>query len=224
MDDFNGIRTWIFDLDHTLYPHDAELLVRIGARMTDWMCRELRLDRPEADRLRYQYWQTHGTTLSGLMVEHDVAPEAFLAEVHDVPLDGIGPDPALAARIRALPGRRIVHTNSTSSYAYRVLDVLGLDRVFDAVYGIDQTGFYSKPHPIAHDAVTGLDGHAAETAVMFEDTADNLRVPHARGMRTVLVAPEPAVAPHVHHHTDDLAGFLSQIVDPTFRPSTEQLP
>jgi putative hydrolase of the HAD superfamily len=30
-------------------------------------------------------------------------------------------------------------------------------------------------------------------------------------MRTVHVAPDPAPAPHIHHHTDDLAGFLARL-------------
>ena len=47
---------------------------------------------------------------------------------------------------------------------------------------------------------------------MFEDDPRNLVAPHDMGMRTVHVADEAAPAPHIHHHTDDLAGFLSQLV------------
>jgi putative hydrolase of the HAD superfamily len=31
------------------------------------------------------------------------------------------------------------------------------------------------------------------------------------GLRTVLVAPEPDPADHIHHHTDDLASFLAPL-------------
>jgi FMN phosphatase YigB (HAD superfamily) len=34
---------------------------------------------------------------------------------------------------------------------------------------------------------------------MFEDVPRNLTAPHAMGMRTVLVAPEPDPADHIHH-------------------------
>ena len=47
---------------------------------------------------------------------------------------------------------------------------------------------------------------------MFEDEARNLAVPHALGMRTVHVHPEAATDDFVHHHTDDLTDFLSQMV------------
>ena len=47
---------------------------------------------------------------------------------------------------------------------------------------------------------------------MFEDDTRNLVVPHDLGMRTVHVAPEPLPAPHIHHHTDDLADFLQRLL------------
>jgi putative hydrolase of the HAD superfamily len=46
---------------------------------------------------------------------------------------------------------------------------------------------------------------------MFEDDPRNLAAPHAMGMRTVHVAPAPHPAGHIHHHTDDLAGFLARL-------------
>jgi putative hydrolase of the HAD superfamily len=59
---------------------------------------------------------------------------------------------------------------------------------------------------------------------MFEDIANNLIVPKARGMTTTLVVPrigqidhrEPHdrggfEAPHVDFVTDDLAGFLARV-------------
>jgi putative hydrolase of the HAD superfamily len=47
---------------------------------------------------------------------------------------------------------------------------------------------------------------------MFEDDLRNLAEPHAMGMRTVLVAEDPIEADHVHHHTDDLTGFLAKVI------------
>ena len=49
---------------------------------------------------------------------------------------------------------------------------------------------------------------APARAAMFEDDHRNLEVPHGLGMRTVLVGPA-ATHPHVHHQTEDLAGFLA---------------
>ncbi len=208
---FRHVETWVFDLDNTLYPPAARLFDQIEARMTAWVMRALGVPRDEADRLRRRYWATYGTTLSGLMAEHGVDPHPYLAEVHDIALDALVPDRALRAALAALPGRRIVHTNACAAYARRVLAARGLDGLFDAVYGVEHTGFRPKPERAAFEAVAARDGLVPARAAMFEDDPRNLVQPHALGMRTVLVAPEPAPAPHIHHHTDDLAGFVARL-------------
>mgnify|MGYP000078263613 CR=1 FL=1 len=38
----------------------------------------------EADRLRQHYWDAYGTTLAGLMREHDIDPAPYLTDVHDI--------------------------------------------------------------------------------------------------------------------------------------------
>jgi putative hydrolase of the HAD superfamily len=206
---FRHVETWVFDLDNTLYPPSARLFDQIEVRMTAWVMRALGVSRPEADRLRRHYWETHGTTLAGLMREHGIDPGPYLTDVHDISFDALAPDPVLAARIAALPGRRIVYTNGCAPYAERVLAARGLTGLFDAIYGVEHAGFHPKPDRAAFDTVFAADGLAPSRAAMFEDEARNLAVPHAIGMRTVHVAPEPLSAPHIHHHTSDLSGFLA---------------
>lgn len=92
-DAFSHVDTWVFDLDHTLYPPSARLFALIEVRMTDWVMRTLGVDAAEADRLRLHYWQTHGTTLAGLMREHGVDPGPYLEDVHDISMDSLIPDP-----------------------------------------------------------------------------------------------------------------------------------
>jgi putative hydrolase of the HAD superfamily len=208
---FAHVRVWVFDLDNTLYPPQARLFDQIEVRMTAWVARELGLPREAADALRTRYWQRYGTTLAGLMAEHGVDPGPYLDEVHDIDLSALRADPDLADRIAALPGRRIVYTNGCEPYARRVLAARGLGDVFDAVYGVEHAGFRPKPERAAFEAVFARDGIAPERGAMFEDDPRNLAAPHALGMRTVLVGPEPHPGEHIHHHASDLAAFLSQI-------------
>ena len=209
---FSHVETWVFDLDNTLYPPEARLFDQIEVRMTDWVAGALGVDRAEADRLRRHYWATYGTTLAGLMEEHGIDPGPYLTDVHEISLDHLTVDSALVTAIAALPGRRIVYTNGSEPYARRVIAARGLDGLFDAVYGVEHAGFHPKPRREAFDAVFGRDGLRPDRAAMFEDDARNLRAPHEMGLRTVHVAPEATGDPFIHHHTDDLAGFLSQVV------------
>ncbi|WP_136646191.1 pyrimidine 5'-nucleotidase [Tabrizicola sp. YIM 78059] len=209
--DFTHVTTWVFDLDNTLYPPHMRLFDQIEVRMTNWVMRALNVDRARADHLRAHYWQTYGTTLAGLMTEHGIDPGPYLTEVHDIDFSVLSPDPRLAEAIAALPGRRIVYTNACAPYAEKVLQARGLAGLFDAIYGVEHAGFHPKPDARAFAAVFDKDGLVPDAAAMFEDDPRNLAVPHSLGMRTVHVAAEPRPAPHIHHHTDDLAAFLARL-------------
>lgn len=209
--DFSHVTTWVFDLDNTLYPPHMRLFDQIEVKMTDWVMQALQVDRARADHLRAYYWATYGTTLAGLMREHAVDPGPYLNEVHDIDFSVLSPDPGLADSIARLPGRKIIYTNACAPYAEKVLAARGLAGLFDAVYGVEHAGFHPKPDAQAFATVFALDGLDPTRGAMFEDDTRNLAVPHALGMRTVHVAPAPDPADHIHHHTDDLAAFLSRL-------------
>ena len=209
---FTEIRAWVFDLDNTLYPPETRLFDQIDQRMTSYVMKTLGVSEPEANHLRTKYWAEYGTTLAGLMRLHDLDPLPYLVAVHDIDFSVLTPDPDLRARIAALPGRKIVYTNGSAPYARRVVEARGLDGVFDQVYGVEDAGFRPKPEREAFAEIFTRDGLQTDRAAMFEDDPRNLAAPHAMGLRTVHVAPEPTPAPHIHHHTDDLAGFLARLL------------
>ena len=117
---FSDVDTWVFDLDNTLYPPHMCLFNQIEVRMISYVMSALGVDRESADYLRGHYWKTHGTTLAGLMREHDIDPVPYLIDVHDIDFTVLAEDPALNAAIQALPGRKIIYTNGTAPYAQNV--------------------------------------------------------------------------------------------------------
>lgn len=207
-DDFRQINTWVFDLDNTLYPPHTALFDQIEAKMVDWIMRELKVSKSEADMLRSRYWKEYGTTLAGLMEHHNIDAEAYLADVHDISFHPLEIDPILRAAIQKLPGRKIVYTNGSQPYAERVISARGLENLFEAIYGIEHANFEPKPKKAAFDMVFKKARVAPQEAAMFEDEIRNLIVPHTLGMRTVHVTPEATKAPHIHYHTKDLSAFL----------------
>jgi len=209
---FAHVETWVFDLDNTLYPPEARLFDQIEARMVAYVMQTLGVAADEANRLRRVYLETHGTTLAGLMREHEIDPVGYLAEVHDIDLTHVAPSAALREAIGRLPGRKIVYTNGSREHARRVTAAVGLEGAFDRLYGVEDAGYLPKPEAAAFGAIFALDGLDARRAAMFEDDPRNLRVPHGLGMRTVLVGPAAGKPPaHVHHTTDDLAAFLGDL-------------
>ncbi|MEX0971571.1 MAG: pyrimidine 5'-nucleotidase [Paracoccaceae bacterium] len=207
---FSHVDTWVFDLDNTLYPAGSRLFDQIEALMIDYITETLNMDRPAANVLRKSYWAKYGTTLAGLMAEHDVDPVPFLDKVHQVDLSALTPSPALRDAIFALPGRKVIYTNAARAYGHRLVGHLGLDGCFSDLYAVEDAGFAAKPHAKAFERVFTAAKLKTSTAAMFEDDPRNLAVPHALGMKCVLIgAADPA--PHLHFQTHDLARFLRVI-------------
>ena len=209
---FCHVTQWVFDLDNTLYPPEARLFDQIEVKMSAYVMASLGVDQTTADQLRRDYWRDYGTTLAGLMREHNVDPGPYLFDVHDIDLSHLNKDPALASAIDTLPGRKIVYTNGTAPYARQVLAARGLDQVFEAVYGVEEANFLPKPELEAFETIFALDGIQPRQAAMFEDEVRNLLVPHSLGMQTIHVAPAPVTAPYLQHHTNNLRQFLELLV------------
>jgi putative hydrolase of the HAD superfamily len=208
--DLRHIDIWLFDLDNTLYPPEAEFMSLIEGRMTAFVARHTGLPKAEAFALQKRYLAEHGTTLAGLMAHHGVDPEAFLNEVHDVSTDGLTPDPELRAALQRLPGRRLVFTNGDERHAGRVLDRLNIQDQFEAVFHIALADYVPKPHPATFARMMAAHQVDPNVTAFFEDSARNLQPAADLGMTTVLVGPaaEASTADFVHHRTEKLAPFL----------------
>ena len=212
MTDLTHIDTWLFDLDNTLYPLETEFMTLIEGRMTDFMEKVTGLPRDEARMIQKAYYHEHGTTLAGLMANnHDLDPEDFLTEVHDVALDRLTPDVKMAQALKRLPGRRLVFTNGSAAHAERVLERLQIADAFEDVFHISAADYIPKPSPVTFEKMMARHAVSPKRAAFFEDSEKNLAPAAVLGMTTVLVGPHAAAstADFVHHRTNDLPGFLT---------------
>ena len=221
---FAHVDTWIFDLDNTLYPHEARVWPQVDERITAYLMQMFGLDGLSARALQKYFYHRYGTTLRGLIEEHDIDPYAFLDFAHDIDHSAIELNPALGEAIEALPGRKLILTNGSRKHAENVAVKLGIYDHFEDVFDIAASDFVPKPDRRAYEKF--LSRHVIEPAraAMFEDIAKNLVVPHDLGMTTTLVVPrtidpfreefeqEAVEAPHIDYITNDLAGFLSESV------------
>lgn len=220
---FAHVDHWIFDLDNTLYSHEAKVWPQVDERITLFLAEMFGLDGLSSRALQKYYYQRYGTTLKGLMEEHGIDPDDFLDFAHQIDLTLLDPNPALGEAIAALPGRKLILTNGSRGHAENVAGKLGILHHFEDIFDIVEAGFTPKPERATYE--TFLAKHAVEPvrAAMFEDIEKNLIVPSALGMKTVLIVPktpdpfretweQAAVeAGHVHHVTADLTGFLQPL-------------
>ena len=222
---FTHVETWVFDLDNTLYPHHVNLWQQVDARIGEFIGNYLKVDAVEARRIQKDYYRRYGTSMRGMMTEHGVRADDYLAYVHGIDHSPLEPNPAMGAAIAKLPGRKLILTNGSIDHADKVLARLGLDQHFEAVFDIIAAELEPKPAPQTYRRFLDLHRVDPARAAMFEDLARNLVVPHQLGMTTVLVVPdgtqdvvredwelEGAGERHVDHVTDDLTGFLQRLV------------
>jgi putative hydrolase of the HAD superfamily len=209
--DLRHIDTWLFDLDHTLYPPECPLMDMVDERMNDYITRITGLEGQAAKDQRHHWYVTHGTTLNGLIIDHAIDPAHFLADVQDVSVDCVSPDPAMRAALLGLPGRRLVFTNAGEKYAHRVLNKLGIDDLFIDVFHIEAANFVPKPKPETFARITQLHGINPTSAVFFDDLARNLKPAAEIGMTTVQIGPHALenTDSFVHFRTDNLPDFLA---------------
>jgi len=222
---FKGIEAWVFDLDNTLYPHDADLFSQIDEQIARYVERMLDLTRDEAMAHQKALYHEFGTTLRGLMSKHNVDPDDYLRFVHDIDYSSLEPNPDLGTAIEALPGKKFIFTNGDRPHAERTAAALGISEHFEDIFDIVEADLIPKPNRETYDKFLDRTGISSARAAMFEDLPKNLIVPHALGMCTTLIIPkgsrevfeetwdlEGEPYPHVDFVTDDLTGFLKAVL------------
>jgi putative hydrolase of the HAD superfamily len=187
----SGARLWLFDLDNTLHNASVASFPGIGARMTEYIARELALARDQAHALRELYLRRYGATLLGLVRHHGVRVAHFLHDTHVLPeLESlVHGHPHDFAALTRLPGRKIVLTNAPRAYAVRVLKALGAARHFDAVLSIEDMAMFGqlRPKPDARmlrSVAARLKVHPSR-CVLVEDTLQHQKAAYSIGMATV---------------------------------------
>src|SRR6266404_1400430 len=133
---FSHVDTWVFDLDNTLYPHHVNLWQQVDVRICEFVGAWLNVSADEAHRIQKDYYRRYGTTMRGMMTEHGVRADDYLAYVHQIDHSPLEPNPAMGAAIAKLPGRKLILTNGSTDHADKVLTRLGIGDHFEAVFDI----------------------------------------------------------------------------------------
>ena len=170
----NKISTWIFDLDNTLYSADSGIFQQVHTLMSKFVSAHLNIDIKKATELQRKYYRQHGTTLRGLMDNHNVDPDHFLSEVHQLDYSIVGPNFKLNRELKKLKGRKIIYTNANRQHANDVLIRLELTNVFDEIFDIKTANYIPKPEASPYEQIISEFNIDPITTIMFDDIAKNL--------------------------------------------------
>ena len=183
------IKTWIFDLDNTLYPPEENIFSQIDQKMTSFIADNLKISIEEAFNIQKQNFIDHGTTLAGFMNSGNdkIDPDKFLEFVHDINLNSLKEDSDLRKILLLLPGKKYIFTNGTKKHAENVLKKLNLENIFQSIFGIKEANYLPKPNLETYNLFLKTYKIDPKTSIMFEDMARNLIPAKELGMKTVLL-------------------------------------
>lgn len=183
------IKTWIFDLDNTLYPPEENIFSQIDKKMTTFISENLKISHEEAFNIQKQNFIDHGTTLAGFMNTGNskINPDKFLEYVHDINLNSLKEDNKLRKILLMLPGKKYIFTNGTKKHAENVLKKLNLENIFQSIFGIKEANYLPKPNIETYNLFLKINNIDPKTSIMFEDMGRNLIPAKELGMTTVLL-------------------------------------
>ena len=168
------INTWIFDLDNTLYSADSGIFQQVHDLMGKFVSSHLDIDIEEAKIIQKNYYKQHGTTLRGMMDNHGVDPDHFLAEVHKLDYSIVGPNHKLNEELKKIQGRKIIYTNANMQHALNVLERIELSNFFDEIYDIKMANYIPKPELAPYKQMIAQFDIETKSSAMFDDIAKNL--------------------------------------------------
>jgi len=176
---------WFFDLDNTLYCANSGIFDQIHKKMGEFISKNLKVSLKEAKFLQKIYFIENGTTLYGLMINHNINPKEFLSYVHDIDFSIVKPDEELNNLIKKVQGKKIVFTNADISYVKKILTNLDLNNIFEDIFDIERMNFLPKPNLKTYKKL--ISTYNVKKGILFDDIPQNLFPASDLGLKTVQI-------------------------------------
>ena len=218
------IKHWVFDLDNTLYPASSNLFSKIDVRMKKFIVNKLEISPEEAYAIQKKYYFKYGTTLAGLMKNHNINPKEFLDYVHKIDVSSLRENVKLQQILKSLPGNKYIYTNGSEKHAINVMKSIGVNNYITNIFDIKNANYIPKPSIISLKSFMKKFHIKAKEAIFFEDIPKNLINPKNVGFQTVLIKnsshpdsntdlleTEKIHYKYIDHVTYDITATLEQI-------------
>ncbi len=208
-------KNWVFDLDNTIYSADKNLFVEMNDKMRSYVMDLLNIDVEEAFKFQKKYLKDYGTTLAGLIKNHNVDPIDFLDVVHDLDYSVVKYDKDLKDILQKIPNEKYIHTNGTKKHCEKVLGRLDISTLFNDCFDIIEADFIPKPQQQNYNIMQNKFNIDFQNTIFFEDMVKNLIVPKQMGMTTIWIYTKETkhqydeYKNYIDYATDDLVKFLS---------------
>ena len=203
----------LIDLDNTIYSETEEIFSQIDLKMKSFISTELNVTLEKAYNIQKKYFLKYGTTLRGLMINHNIKPSFFLKYVHDINLKPIKKNLELKSELRRFKGKKIIFTNGTTEHAINVLKKVGVLKEIDNIFDIKDADYIPKPALIPYKKVVNKFKIIPHNTIMIDDIKANLVTAKKLGIGTVLVKKKPSQLNKniIDYSFSDIASIIKKI-------------
>ncbi|AIT08973.1 haloacid dehalogenase [Candidatus Francisella endociliophora] len=208
------MKTYIFDLDNTLYSYKNGLFDSQLKRMSEYVRLKLDIsDTEKADSIRDELYYEFGSTMLGMMRYHNIDYKEFLNYIDDIEIDHFKPNEKLNSIINELRRnhRTYIFTNASNFHTYRVLHQLGLADSFDGVLTLEDTGLVAKPKYKYFEIGRYRFNIDLNNAIFFEDSSHNLITAKHLGMETVLIHADDSKSAANFHDNVEIDYYVADV-------------
>ena len=217
MKEFQLIKYWIFDLDNTLYSGKTKVFEQVDKKMSEYICKKLKVSIEEAKKIQKDYFYKYNTTLNGMIKNHKINASEFLDFVHDINIDFLKKDLLLNEELKKLEGKKIIFTNGSKKHAIHVTQKIGIEQHFDDIFDIVDSEFIPKPSIEPYKKLVKKHNIDPKLCVLVEDIARNLKPAYEMGMKTIWIendepwAKKFSDSEFINFKTNNLSEFLKKI-------------
>ncbi len=203
----------LIDLDNTIYSETEDIFSQIDLKMKSFISSELNVNTKKAYEIQKKYFFKYGTTLRGLMINHNIEPSYFLKYVHDINLKPIEKNLALKKEMKKFKGKKIIFTNGTAEHATNVLKRVGVFEEIDNIFDIKDADYIPKPDELPYNKVVNKFKIIPHNAVMIDDITGNLVTAKKLGFGTVLVSKKKSHLKNklIDYSFKDIASIIKKI-------------
>mmetsp|Transcript_17230 Transcript_17230/g.35656 ORF Transcript_17230/g.35656 Transcript_17230/m.35656 type:complete len:577 (-) Transcript_17230:492-2222(-) len=207
-----------FDCDDCLYFDGWQLASKLTAKIEEWCTSKKKLPAGEA----YELYKKHGTALKGLLAEGHMEDcekeiDAYLRDVHDVPIDEhLTIDNELRDMILKIDPSipKYIFTASVRDHAERCLRALGIEDLFVDIIDVKSCNLATKHSTDAFEAALRIANvQDPETVLFLDDSVKNIKVARSMGIRSFLVGRmgrdcgQTITTEHAEHEIDRIHDF-----------------
>ena len=203
----------LIDLDNTIYSETEEIFSQIDLKMKSFISSNLNINIEKAYDIQKKYFFKYGTTLRGLMLNHNIKPSYFLKYVHNIDLNPIKKNLELKSEMKKLKGRKIIFTNGTTEHATNVLKKVGVFEEVDGIFDIKDADYIPKPNILPYKKVVNKFKIIPHNTVMIDDIKANLVTAKQLGIKTIHVTKQTSesIKNNIDYEFSDIVSIIKKI-------------